>query len=89
MAWCRAAWGRRERCTWPAGAAQHVGQRSTGGRGKVDEGGPGCKCEKGQGPHCNVLVTFKPELKWKWTQKQKCRVCLNLQLCFKVHWHKS
>jgi hypothetical protein len=39
---------------------------------------------KVQGPQCNVLVTFKSELKWKWAQKQKCRVYEDLQLCFKV-----
>jgi hypothetical protein len=52
---------------------------------EVDESGPGCNFQKRQGPHCNALVTFKPEIKWKWTQKQKCRVYQNLQHCFKVH----
>jgi hypothetical protein len=47
--------------------------------------GPVYDSPKMQGPHYNVLVTFKPELKWKCAQKQKCRVYQNLQLCFKVH----
>jgi hypothetical protein len=44
----RAARRRRGRCTWPVERRRRrIGQRSRGGRGKVDEGGPGCKCQKG------------------------------------------
>jgi hypothetical protein len=42
-----------------------------------------------QGPYFNDLITFKPVLKWKWAQKQKCMVFQNLQLCFKAHLQKS
>jgi hypothetical protein len=65
-------------------------QRSRGDLGLgEDDGGPGCKKQKIQGPHCNVLVTFQLVLKWRWAQKQKCVVFQNAQLCFKVHPQKS
>jgi hypothetical protein len=48
-----------------------------------------CKNSKVQGPHCNAGVTFKPVLKLRWAQKQKCMVFQNLQLFFKVHLQKS
>jgi hypothetical protein len=42
-----------------------------------------------QGLHCKTSITFKPVLKWRWSQKQKCIVYQALQLCFKVHLQKS
>jgi hypothetical protein len=80
-------------CGSGAVGAQHMAGKSGGGasgRGIEEAGagggrqGPVCDSPKMQGRHCNVLVTFKPELKWKWARKQKCRVYQNLQLCFKV-----
>jgi hypothetical protein len=77
--------------------AWHRAGKSSGdasGRGTEEAGAGGgrqgrvCDSPKLQGPHCNVLVTFKPKLKWKWAQKQKCRVYQNLQLCFKVRLQK-
>jgi hypothetical protein len=73
----------------PAAAVTHA-QRSRGDRGLgEDDRGPGCKKQKTQGPHCNALITFKPELKCRWAQKQKCRVFQDLQPCFRVHLQKS
>jgi hypothetical protein len=79
------------------GGAAHGRQEQHGASGRgaeegereVHERGPGCNFQKGQGPQCNALITFKLELKWKWTQNQKCRIYQNLQLCFKVHLQKS
>jgi hypothetical protein len=82
----RAALGQR---TWLARAAAARGRETEEIEGEVDEGGLDCKFQKEQGPHCNAQVTFKPVLKWRWAQKQKCRVFQNLQLCFKVHLQKS
>jgi hypothetical protein len=42
------------------GAAQ---RRNRGGGREVDEGGPKSKIPEIEGLHCNVHVTFKPELK--------------------------
>jgi hypothetical protein len=74
-----------------AGGGGHArAQRSRGDRGLgEDDGGPGCKKQKTQGPHYNALITFKPELKCRWAQKQKCRVFQDLQPCFRVHLQKS
>jgi hypothetical protein len=44
-------------------AAAARGQRNRGGRVEVDERGLKSKSPKTQGLHCNVQVTFKPELK--------------------------
>jgi hypothetical protein len=52
---------------------------------EVDEEGPKCNIIEMQGPYCNAYITFKPRLKWRWAQKQKCMVFQNVQLCFKVH----
>jgi hypothetical protein len=63
-------------------------QRSRGsGRKKREEGVRGliCKTKELQGLHYKELITFKPVLKWRWSQKQKCIVFQALQLCFKVH----
>jgi hypothetical protein len=63
---------------------------SRGDRGlEEDDGGPRCNITEMQGPYCNDLITFKPVLKWKWAQKQKCKVFQNLQLLFKAHLQKS
>jgi hypothetical protein len=79
--------GRR---TWPDSGGGVRQRRSKGGREReVYEGGPGCKNQKRQGPHCNASTTFKPVLKSRWAQKKKCRVFQNVQLCFKVHLQKS
>jgi hypothetical protein len=56
---------------------------------EVDEGGSKCNFREMQGPYCNASITFKPVLKWRWAQKQKCRVFQNVQLCFKVHLQNS
>jgi hypothetical protein len=56
---------------------------------EVDEGGPVCNFRELQGPYCNISITFKPVLEWRWAQKQKCMVFQNVQLCFKVHPYKS
>jgi hypothetical protein len=48
-----------------------------------------CSALNVQGPQCNTHITFKPELKCRWAQKQKCRVFQNLQVCFRVHLQKS
>jgi hypothetical protein len=53
------------------GGARHMAGRAALARGReieergreVDEGGPSCKLQKIQGPHCNAQVTFKLELK--------------------------
>jgi hypothetical protein len=66
-------------------ARQRQGRSGTRGRRR----GPVCKNSKVQGSHSNTLVTFKPMLKWRWAQKQKCRIFQNLKLCFKVHLQKS
>jgi hypothetical protein len=58
------------------------------GEREVDEGVFNCNFREMQGLYCNASITFKPVLKWKWAQKQKCRVFQNVQLCFKVHLQK-
>jgi hypothetical protein len=63
VARCSAARRRRGRCTWPTRAAAARRAENRGGRGKVDEGGLNCNFPETQGLHCNVQVTFKPELK--------------------------
>jgi hypothetical protein len=80
-----------------AGALNMAGKSGDGASGiETKEAGAGggrwglvCDFPKVQGSYCNILVTFKPELQWKWARKQKCRVYQNLQLCFKVHLQKS
>jgi hypothetical protein len=79
------------------GARHMAGKSGSHASGReTEEAGPGGgrrglvrDFPKVQGPHYNVLVTFKPELKWKWVQKKKCRVYQDLQLCFKVQFGKS
>jgi hypothetical protein len=56
---------------------------------EVDEGGPKYNFREMQGPYCNASITFKPEPKCRWAQKQKCKVFQDLQLCFRVHLQKS
>jgi hypothetical protein len=51
--------------------------------------GPNCNFRKMRGPYCNASITFKPVLKWRWAQKQKCMVFQNVQLFFKVQLQKS
>jgi hypothetical protein len=69
----------------PAAEITRARQRNRGARGlEEDDGGPSCKKQKIQGPYCNAQITFKPVLKWRWAQKQKCMVFQNVQLCFKV-----
>jgi hypothetical protein len=80
-----------------AGALHMAGKSGGGASGReTEEAGAGggrqglvCDFPKVQGSYYNVLVTFKPELQWKWAKKQKCRVYQILQLCFKVHLQKS
>jgi hypothetical protein len=71
-----------------AGAA-HMAGRTEEREREVDEGGPNCNFRETQGPYYNASITFKPVLKWRWAQKQKCIVFQNVQLCFKVHPQKS
>jgi hypothetical protein len=59
------------------------------GEREVDEGGLKCNFREMQGPYCNASITFKPVLKWRWAQKQKCMVFQDLQLFFRVHLQKS
>jgi hypothetical protein len=80
----RAALGQQSlgRTAGEGGGVAQRGNRGAGAGGR--RRGLSCDFLKVQGPHCNVLVTFKPELKWKWAQKKKCRDYQDLQLCFKV-----
>jgi hypothetical protein len=55
------------------------------GEGEVDEEGLNCNFREMQGPYCKASITFKPVLKWRWAQKQKCVAFQNVQLFFKVH----
>jgi hypothetical protein len=68
----------------PVAAACGRGETEEVGR-EVDEEGLNCNFREMQGPYCNASITFKPVLKWRWAQKQKCMVFQNVQLCFKVH----
>jgi hypothetical protein len=90
-AWSKIRRAQSCRCLGTAGGRSHArAQRSRGDRGLgEDDEGPGCKKQKTQGPHCKAWTTFAPMLKWRWTQKQKCRVFQEPQLCFKVHLQKS
>jgi hypothetical protein len=45
---------------------------------EVDEEGLNCNFREMQGPYCKASITFKPVLKWRWTQKQKCVVFQNV-----------
>jgi hypothetical protein len=68
--------------------ARRLEQSSRGsGRKKREERDRGliCKTKEIQGLHCKELITFKPVLKWRWSQKQKCIVFQAPQFCFKVH----
>jgi hypothetical protein len=56
---------------------------------EVDEEGPKCDITELQGPYCNASITFKPVVKLRWAQKQKCMVFQNVQLFFKVYPQKS
>jgi hypothetical protein len=56
------AHGRQER-------QRRIGQRNKGGRAGGGSRGLVCDFPKVQGSYCNVLVTFKLELQWKWAQK--------------------
>jgi hypothetical protein len=82
---CRAAGWR----TWPGRGGGMQQRRSRGDRDWRRRRGPSCKKQKVQGPHCNTHITFKPELKCRWAQKQKCRIFQDLQLCFRVQLQKS
>jgi hypothetical protein len=50
---------------------------------EVDEGGPKCNFREMQGPYCNASITFKPVLKWRWAQKQKCMVFQNVKFALR------
>jgi hypothetical protein len=60
---CRTALRRRGWRTWPAIAVAARGRETEERERGVDEGGPGCKIQKGQGSYSNSQITFKPELK--------------------------
>jgi hypothetical protein len=70
---------------WQRRAAEEKQRRER----EVDEDGLNCNFREMQGPYCKASITFKPVLKWRWAQKQKCMVSQNVQLCFKVHPQKS
>jgi hypothetical protein len=77
---------RRQDGTHGRAVAAACGRREAEEREReVDEGGLKCNLREMQGPYCNASITFKPVLKWRWAQKQKCMVFQNVQLCFKVH----
>jgi hypothetical protein len=69
--------------------AAACGRGETEGEREVDEEGLNCNFREKLGPYCNASITFKPVLKWRLAQKQKCVVFQNVQLCFKVHPQKS
>jgi hypothetical protein len=68
---------------------RHAAGGNRGGREGGRRRGLRCKFREKQGPDCNVSITFKPVLKWRWSQKQKCIVFQALQLCFRFHLQKS
>jgi hypothetical protein len=72
----------------PTAAACGRGETEEGERG-VDKEGLKCNIREKQGLHCKAPITFKPVLKWRWAQKQKCMVFQDLQLFFRVHLQKS
>jgi hypothetical protein len=57
----------------PTAAACGRGETEEGERG-VDEEGLKCNIRGKQGLLCKAPITFKPVLKWRWAQKQKCMV---------------
>jgi hypothetical protein len=83
----RRAAGRRTR-PGRGGGVQQRRNREEIGIGE-DEGDLVVKSRKFRGLHCKAWTIFIPMLKWRWTQKQKCRVFQALQLCFRVHLQKS
>jgi hypothetical protein len=59
----RAARRWRGCCTWPVRAAEAAQRGNRGAGAGGGRRGLVCDFPKVQGPHYNVLVTFKPELK--------------------------
>jgi hypothetical protein len=80
---------RQRRRTWPGSGGGVRQRRNRGGREGGRRRGPKCNFREMQGPYCNASITFKSVLKWRWAQKQKCKVFQDLQLCFRVHLQKS
>jgi hypothetical protein len=87
----QAAEGRRAagRRSGPGAGGGVQQRRSRGGREGGRRRGLKRNFRETQGLHCKALITFKPVLKWRWSQKQKCIVFQALQLHFKVHLQKS
>jgi hypothetical protein len=83
--------GRRAagRCSGPGEGGGVQQRRIRGGREGGRRRGLKRKFREMQGLLCKASITFKPVLKWRWSQKQKCIVYQALQLCFKVHLQKS
>jgi hypothetical protein len=97
-------WGRGQDGTWHGPERRRAGSDGAHGRTamavcrrgeteegekEVDEGGLKRNFREKQGLHYKASITFKPVLKWRWSQKQKCMVFRALQLCFRVHLQKS